>query len=497
MAGTRLLSCRSPPVARPRHARTSLSVPLPRRPAPRRRRARPKGRPATRLGLRPSGSGCSARHRFGLARGDGRLRRVGLGAALLGLRLVGHHGGQRRTGSGASSTSATAAGSGTGTELCLTRGSRHRSGSRPGPRSRAERRARRRGARLRTGPGSGTRPLTRGTARARAHAPAPRTGSGSSATATGDAAAAPARAGPRSGPGAAGGLSAHALRGLRRSRSRPRRSRPGRGRLRPAAARHPAGRGRASRRLRARPLERLLDLGAGGVRELGRLVARLLEQAVALAPRPPGARVVASAWPSRAARAPRSGPRSASRRAGARSLRGSARPQPARLHPALAAADLDLGRAELGRRRRLGVALERVGELCGGADQMEGVHADGVPARLDARGPRRPPAARAAAPAAERVPAEALERLADPLGSIRPRGLRQVLEPRQRRSARDDCGWACGCMVVPPCLRSGRGARQRSMPSPSADSVPSLNPGSERRFRARASTRPASASGPR
>jgi len=32
----------------------------------------------------------------------------------------------------------------------------------------------------------------------------------------------------------------------------------------------------------ARPFERLLDLGAGGVRELGRLVARLLEEAVAL-----------------------------------------------------------------------------------------------------------------------------------------------------------------------------------------------------------------------
>ena len=33
--------------------------------------------------------------------------------------------------------------------------------------------------------------------------------------------------------------------------------------------------------LRARPLERLLDLGAGGVGELGGLVARLLEQPVA------------------------------------------------------------------------------------------------------------------------------------------------------------------------------------------------------------------------
>ena len=32
-------------------------------------------------------------------------------------------------------------------------------------------------------------------------------------------------------------------------------------------------------RLSPRPLERLVDLGPGGVRQLGRLVARLLEQA--------------------------------------------------------------------------------------------------------------------------------------------------------------------------------------------------------------------------
>ena len=42
------------------------------------------------------------------------------------------------------------------------------------------------------------------------------------------------------------------------------------------------GTGEHGARLRARPFERLLDLGAGGVRELGRLVARLLEQAAAL-----------------------------------------------------------------------------------------------------------------------------------------------------------------------------------------------------------------------
>ena len=45
-------------------------------------------------------------------------------------------------------------------------------------------------------------------------------------------------------------------------------------------------------RLGARPFERLLDLGAGGVRELGRLMARLLEQPVALA---------SASWSSRVA----------------------------------------------------------------------------------------------------------------------------------------------------------------------------------------------------
>ena len=40
-------------------------------------------------------------------------------------------------------------------------------------------------------------------------------------------------------------------------------------------------------RLRPRPLERLLDLGAGGVRQLGRLVTGLLEQPAPIATRPP------------------------------------------------------------------------------------------------------------------------------------------------------------------------------------------------------------------
>src|SRR6185312_5456267 len=42
------------------------------------------------------------------------------------------------------------------------------------------------------------------------------------------------------------------------------------------------GAGEDRRRLRARPFERLFDLGTGGVRQFGCLVARLLEQAAAL-----------------------------------------------------------------------------------------------------------------------------------------------------------------------------------------------------------------------
>ena len=51
----------------------------------------------------------------------------------------------------------------------------------------------------------------------------------------------------------------------------------------------------------------------------------------------------------------------------------------------LPAAHLLLGPAELSGRGVLRVALERVGELGGGADEMERVHPDRVPGRLDRR----------------------------------------------------------------------------------------------------------------
>src|SRR5207247_10754733 len=52
----------------------------------------------------------------------------------------------------------------------------------------------------------------------------------------------------------------------------------------------------------------------------------------------------------------------------------------------LAPADLFLGALELSGRRGLRVALDDVGELRGGTDQMQGIHPNGVTGRLDLRG---------------------------------------------------------------------------------------------------------------
>ena len=60
-----------------------------------------------------------------------------------------------------------------------------------------------------------------------------------------------------------------------------------------------------------------------------------------------------------------------------------------RLDLALAAPDLLLGTSELRRRGVLGVALERVGELGRGTNQMEGVHPHGMAGGLDVRGAAR------------------------------------------------------------------------------------------------------------
>src|SRR5918996_1297889 len=55
------------------------------------------------------------------------------------------------------------------------------------------------------------------------------------------------------------------------------------------------------------------------------------------------------------------------------------------LQLALPAANLLLRARELVRGCLLRVALERVGKLGGRADQVESVHADGVPGRIDGR----------------------------------------------------------------------------------------------------------------
>src|SRR5918995_7380523 len=57
------------------------------------------------------------------------------------------------------------------------------------------------------------------------------------------------------------------------------------------------------------------------------------------------------------------------------------------LQVALALRHLLLGPGQLVRRGLLSIAFERVGELGGGADQVQGVHANGVTGRLDVAGP--------------------------------------------------------------------------------------------------------------
>ena len=76
---------------------------------------------------------------------------------------------------------------------------------------------------------------------------------------------------------------------------------------------------------------------------------------------------------------------------------------------------LFLGALELGGGGCLGIALERVGELGRGADQMQRVHADGVSRRLDAGGLRRRVEHAQLRLQLSRVAAEGIEGLADRL----------------------------------------------------------------------------------
>ena len=141
--------------------------------------------------------------------------------------------------------------------------------------------------------------------------------------------------------------------------------------------------------LRARPLERLLDLGPGRVRELGGLVARLLEEPCAARLRLPhlGRRVAVGVRKDLAGLGPR-----LIHDLGALPLGLLADPSDLGLlllEVHLRLADLLLGDRDLLRRGLLGVALDRVGELGGGADQVERVHPDRMPARLGDAAPRR------------------------------------------------------------------------------------------------------------
>ena len=198
--------------------------------------------------------------------------------------------------------------------------------------------------------------------------------------------------------------------------------------------------------LGAGPLERLLDFGAGGVRELGRLMACLLDE-------PGGARLglanllghVALCVLEQLARLVPGGVRDLGPLA-LGLLAVALDLGLAVLQLALAPRDLFLRSRQLIRGRLLGVALERVGELGGRADQVEGVHADGVAGRLDAAGP-----ARGLKDAELRlelggVAAERIERVPNPVRVVAAaRSLREVLHPRQRRQCRR-CGRAAGIL---------------------------------------------------
>jgi hypothetical protein len=102
----------------------------------------------------------------------------------------------------------------------------------------------------------------------------------------------------------------------------------------------------------------------------------------------------------------------------------------------LPAPDLLFGLADLRRRRALGVTLEHVGELGRLADQVQRVHADRVPGRLDVRAlPGRLQDAELRLELDD-VPPERVERLADAIRVVPAFRDGQVLHAWKRR----DCG---------------------------------------------------------
>ena len=205
--------------------------------------------------------------------------------------------------------------------------------------------------------------------------------------------------------------------------------------------------GHDRRGLGAGPLQRLLDLGASGVRELGRLMACLLDE-------PRGARLglanllghVALCVLEQLARLVPGCVRDLCPLA-LRLLAVALDLGLAVLQLVLTPRDLFLGPRQLVRGRLLRVALERVGELGGGADQVEGVHADRVTGRLDAAtGPARGLKDAELRLELGRVAAERIERVPNPVRVVAAaRSLREVLHPGQRRQCRR-CGRAAGIL---------------------------------------------------
>jgi len=215
--------------------------------------------------------------------------------------------------------------------------------------------------------------------------------------------------------------------------------------------------------LRTRPLQRLLDLGARRIRELGRLVPRLLEEScrtrlglahllrgVALRRLEEFTRLVAGGVQDL-------GPLPLRLLAVALDLRLPL------LELELPAAPLFFGARELAGGGLLRVSLDRVGELGRGADHVQRVHPNGMTGRLHRR--RAAGGLKHAELRLELrgVPAEGVERLAHTVGVVAAAGrLRQIFETGQCRQRRR--GRLAGF------LRCGHGAL--GSPSAAADDGP-------------------------
>src|SRR5262249_5308686 len=186
--------------------------------------------------------------------------------------------------------------------------------------------------------------------------------------------------------------------------------------------------------LRPRPLEGLLDLGAGSIRELGRLVAGLLEQPIrtrlsfADLGRGVSLRLGLHLAYLVACGIQHLGPLALALLPVALDV------VLALLQFALPSADLLFRAPDLRGRRGLSVALDRVGHLRGRADHLESVHAQGVTARLDLAAARRSLQHAQLHLELCRVPAEGLERLLDLPGVVAAvRERREILDARERR----------------------------------------------------------------